>query len=180
MPKKIRKVSELKGLNIYQDPKKGTVLYDFITKKGFQLTTSDIGGYSLSQAFFPVAIVLVYILYQFVKLDMVKSIIISVIAYIAMRLIYRFKFLNKLPYVENYQLPDNGNIFINAANKYPRIRLILLAILAVALVGVTIAYLLTVELGNIERIGIIVLIIGSFALLLFSLITLSIQKQKNN
>lgn len=180
MPKKIRKVSELKGLNIYQDPKKGTVLYDFITKKGFQLTTSDIGGYSLSQAFFPVAIVLVYILYQFVKLDMVKSVIISVIAYIAMRLIYRFKFLNKLPYVENYQLPDNGNIFINAANKYPRIRLILLAILAVALVGVTIAYLLTVELGNIERIGIIVLIIGSFALLLFSLITLSIQKQKNN
>ena len=180
MPKKIRKVSELKGLNIYQDPKKGTVLYDFITKKGFQLTTSDIGGYSLSQAFFPVAIVLVYILYQFAKLDMVKSVIISVIAYIAMRLIYRFKFLNKLPYVENYQLPDNGNIFINAANKYPRIRLILLAILAVALVGVTIAYLLTVELGNIERIGIIVLIIGSFALLLFSLITLSIQKQKNN
>ena len=179
MPKKIRKVSELKGLNIYQDPKKGTVLYDFITKKGFQLTTSDIGGYSLSQAFFPVAIVLVYILYQFVKLDMVKSVIISVIAYIAMRLIYRFKFLNKLPYVENYQLPDNGNIFINAANKYPRIRLILLAILAVALVGVTIAYLLTVELGNIERIGIIVLIIGSFALLLFSLITLSIQKQKD-
>ena len=115
MPKKIRKASDLGGFNIYQDPKKGTVLYDWLTKKGYQLTSSDVGKYSLSQAFLPVAVVLIYILVVFVKMKWTPAIIIAVIAYIAMRIIYRIRFLNKLPFIENYKRPDDGNIFLNAS-----------------------------------------------------------------
>ena len=174
--KKQKKASELKGFNIYQDPKKGTVLYDWLTRKGYQLTTSDVGTYSLSQAFLPVSVVLVYGLYRFFKMDMYKAIIISIIAYIVMRLIYRIKFLNKLPAIENYKRPDDGNIFQNAAKKYSKARLILLIILAVALVGVSIAYLLTSELGNIEKIGMYLLTAAASAMFLFGLIALIIKK----
>ena len=43
MPKNnITKASDLSGLFIYQDPKKGTVYYDILTKKGYVLTSSDV------------------------------------------------------------------------------------------------------------------------------------------
>jgi len=177
MAKQTKKASDLKGLNIYQDPKKGTVLYDFITKKGYQLTTSDVGKYSLSQAFLPVAVVLTYGLYSFGNLNMRASIIISIIAYILMRLIYRFKFLNNLPYIENYQLPDNGNIFINASKKYSKLRLIALMVLALALTVLTIIYLLTSNLSGIEYYGVIALVVISILLLVFATITLIIQNK---
>ena len=179
MPKKIRKASDLGGFNIYQDPKKGTVLYDWLTKKGYQLTSSDVGKYSLSQAFLPVAVVLIYILVVFVKMKWTPAIIIAVIAYIAMRIIYRIRFLNKLPFIENYKRPDDGNIFLNASKKYSKVRLILLIILALALIGVTVAYLLTSQLGQLEKVGIIALIVAAVAMLGFAIIAL-LLKNKNN
>lgn len=179
MPKKIRKASDLGGLNIYQDPKKGTVLYDWLTKKGYQLTTSDVGKYSLSQAFLPVAIVLIYVLVTMFKLEWIPSIIIAVIAYIVMKIVYRITFLNKLPFVENYSRPDDGNIFINASKKYTKIRLILLIILALALIGVTIAYLLTSKLVGLEKYGIIALIVAAVAMLGFAVIALIIKNKDN-
>lgn len=178
MAKKIRKASDLGGFNIYQDPKKGTVMYDWLTKKGYQLTTSDVGKYSLSQAFLPVAVVLIYVLVVFAKLGWKTSILIAIAAYIVMKVIYRITFLNKLPYVENYQRPDNGNIFLNASKKYSKARLILLIILAVALIGVTIAYLLTSELAGLEKYGIIALIVAAVAMLGFA--TISLVLKKNN
>ena len=77
-----RKASELRGLSIYQDPKKGTIYYDWLTKKGYQLTSSDVGTYSLSQAFLPVAIVLAYGLYRFFSMDIKNAIIGGIIGLI--------------------------------------------------------------------------------------------------
>lgn len=180
MPKKIRKASDLGGFNIYQDPKKGTVLYDWLTKKGYQLTSSDVGKYSLSQAFLPVAVVLIYVLVVLVKLDWIPSILIAIVAYIVMKIVYRIKFLNKLPFIENYKRPDDGNIFINASKKYSKARLILLIILALALIGVTVAYLLTSSLGQIEKIGVVVLIVAAIAMLGFATIALIIKNKDNH
>ena len=94
-----RKASELRGLSIYQDPKKGTIYYDWLTRKGYQLTSSDVGTYSLSQSFLPVAIVLAYGLYRFFSMDIKNAIIGGIIGYLVMKLIYRFAFLNKLPFI---------------------------------------------------------------------------------
>lgn len=179
MPKRQQtKASELKGMNIYQDPKHGTVLYDRFTKKGYQLTTSDVKWYGLSQAFLPVAIVLGYVLFAMVKLDIVPSIVISLIAYIVMRFIYRVKFLNTLPFVENYK-PNDTNIFANAAKNYSKPRLLLLTILAVALIGVTIAYLISLNPQGGERIGMYILLVASIAMFGFGLISY-IYKKNNN
>lgn len=179
MPKNNRKVSDLKGLNIYHDPKKGTILYDWLTKKGYQLTTSDIGKYSLSQAFLPVAIVLVYFFYNYIKLDIVRSVILSLIAYVLMKLAYRFLFLNKLPFIPNYKRPDEGKFFINAAKNYSKIRLIIIIILSIILIGVTVVFMLTSKLQQLETIGIILLIVAAVALLGFAIITLSVKKNND-
>ena len=174
-----RKASELRGLSIYQDPKKGTIYYDWLTRKGYQLTSSDVGTYSLSQSFLPVAIVLAYGLYRFFSMDIKNAIIGGIIGYLVMKLIYRFAFLNKLPFIENYQRPDKGNIFKNAANTYSKIRLILLSVFAVALVGVTIAFVLTTELGTIEKIGMYILIVAAVAVSAFGIIALIIKRNGN-
>lgn len=180
MPKRNeKKASELKGLNIYQDPKHGTVLYDWLTKKGYQLTTSDVKTFGLSQAFLPVAIVLTFFCYSTLKLNFIPSILIGAIAYFVMRLIYRIKFLNNLPFIDNYKKPDNGNIFKNMANNYSKIRLITLLILAVALVGVTGSYLILNSPQGNEKITIIFLLIASIFVMLLALISLIVKKRSN-
>lgn len=179
MPKNNRKVTDLKGLNIYHDPKKGTILYDFITKKGFQLTTSDIGKYSLSQAFLPVAVVLVYFLYNFIKLDIVRSIILSLIAYVIMRAAYRVFFLNKLPFIPNYKRPDDGKFFTNVAKNYSKIRLIIIGVLALILVAVTASYIIFEKPMGSERIGMYLLTAASVGMMAFAIIALIVKgKQK--
>lgn len=177
--KKGRKASDLKGLNIYQDPKKGTIWYDYLTKKGFQLTSAEVGKYSLSQAFLPVSIILIYFLYKFVNLDIYKSVIISIIAYVVMRMLYRVLFLNKLPVIENYDRPDKGNLIINAAKNYSSIRIKLLIILSVILIGVTIAYIVIYKPIGIEKVGMILLALAAIVMLIFSIVVLSNKKKIN-
>ena len=172
------KASELKGMNIYQDPKHGTVLYDWLTKKGYQLTSEDVRWQQLSQAFLPVSVVIVYACYALFKLEMIPAIIVALIAYIVMRMIYRFKFLNSLPFVENYKRPDNGNIFKNTANNYSKTRLILLVVLAVALVAVTIVYIVVEKPEGGSKIGMYLLAVASVAMLIYSAIALIIKEKK--
>ena len=176
MPKRLRKATELKGMNIYQDPKHGTILYDWLTKKGYQLTTSDVKWYGLSQGFLPIAAILAYICYVTVKVNLVSSIIIGLIAYLVMRMLYRFRFLNNLPCVENYARPNKGNIFLNASKNYSKSRLILLVLLALALIGVTVAYLLTSNPQGPEKIGIYILLAAAIAMFGFATISLIIKK----
>ena len=177
---KKRNINDIGGINIYHDPKKGTIMYDWLTKKGYQLTSQDIGKYSLSVSFFPVAIILAYVCYVMIGLDLVPTVVISIAAYIIMKLAFRFTVLNKLPYIENYQRPDSGNIFVNAASKYSNARLILLLILSTALVGLSLAYLLTGEMGRVEKTGVILLTGAAIAMLLFSIITFVIKKKNEN
>ena len=179
MPRRQRKASELTGINIYQDPKHGTVLYDWITKRGYQLTSSDVKWYNISQSFILIGIICAYACFVLFKFDLVPSIIIGAIVYFIVRMIYQIKFLNNLPYIENYTRPDKGNIFTNAAKTYSKQRIIVLIVLAVALFGVTLAYLIGVNPQGSERIGIYILLVGSIILLGFAIITL-IYKKNNH
>lgn len=178
MPKNNRKVTDLKGLNIYHDPKKGTILYDYLTKKGYQLTTSDIGKYSLSQAFLPVAVVLVYFLYNFVKLDMTRSIILSLIAYVIMRAAYRIFFLNKLPFIPNYKRPDGGKFLDNVTNNYSKLRLIIIAVLAFILIVVTVLFIILNKPTGAAKIGMYLLTLASIALFVFAIIAIIAKEKK--
>lgn len=180
MPKKKQKsASELKGINIYQDPKHGTVLYDWVTRKGYQLTSSDTKWYLFSEAFLPISIVIVYASYSLFTIPFINSIIFGLIAYLVMKLIYRVKFLNNLPSIDNYKKPNNSNIFTNAANNYSKSRLLILLILSIALLGVTIAYLLTSKAQGNSIVGIVFLLIAASILFIFSLVTFIIKnKQK--
>ena len=175
------KASDLTGFNIYQDPKHGTILYDWLTKKGYQLTTSDVRWYNLSTAFLPVAVVVVYACMSLFKIDTFPSAIIGIIAYLVMKLLYRMQFLNKLPFVENYKRPNYSGIVKNAADKYSKLRLKILLFLAVALAGVSIAYLLISykQLDNAMKFGMIVLALAAFVLLIFAIAAL-ITKNKEN
>lgn len=172
------KANELKGINIYQDPKYGTVYYDWLTRKGYRINNIDTKWYNFSSFFLPVAIVTAYGCYAILKFYLLPSIIIAALAYVIMKMIYRFKFINTLPVIENYKRPDNGNIFKNAASTYNKTRLVILLILAVALVAVTLVYLFVEKpVGN-ERLGIYALVVASVGMLLFSIITLLVQNKK--
>lgn len=175
--KKQIKASELKGMNIYQDSKHGTVYYDWLSKKGFQLTTSDVRWYNLSQAFLPITVVIMYACNVLFKLTISASIIIGLIAYVVMRMVYRFKFLNSLPCIENYKTPGEGNVFTNTAKNYSKARLILLTILSIALIGVTIAYIILEKPEGIAKIGMYVLTVAAGAMLVFSGISLIIKEK---
>ena len=177
--KKQIKASELKGMNIYQDPKHGTILYDWLTKKGFQITSLDAKWVGFSQAFLPVTVVIAYGLNVLVKLPIINSIIIAAIAYVVMKLIYRVKFLNNLTSIDNYKRPDNGNLFEGAAKNYSKTRLILLIVLSLALIAVTVAYLISLKPQGSEKIAFVILLLCAAIMFIFSLVSL-IKKKKQN
>ncbi|MBQ1287199.1 MAG: hypothetical protein IIY22_01440, partial [Erysipelotrichaceae bacterium] len=59
MPKRrIIKASDLSGIFIYQDPKKGTIYYDILSRKGYILTSSDVSTYTIYTAMLPLCLVL--------------------------------------------------------------------------------------------------------------------------
>ena len=177
--RKNRKASELKGIGVYQDPKKGTILYDFLTKKGYQITTSDVPNYTISKSFLPVAVIIFYILYVMIKLDFVKSIVIAVVSYVVMRILYRVKFLNKLPYIENYVRPDSEGLLTRTARDYSYMRLNLLSIMSFAIVILSIIYIKTTELETIKYYGFLLLTLAAVLMFIFST-TAFIIKRKNN
>lgn len=142
MPKNIKKAKNLKGLSIYQDKYHGTVYYDIFTKNGYLITDDDVKTYTFSIAFLPLAIVLFYFMIQF-KVNVMLSLVVSLGFYVIAQLIYRFAFLYKLECIENYKSEKNGNAIDNLTSNYSKPRLIVLTVFLVALVGVTIAYILT-------------------------------------
>ena len=147
MANKQIKASELKGLNIYQDPKKGTLIYDIFTGNAYHLTTQDIKGFTLSKAILPIAVLVFYLL-DSLKIKTSISIIVAVVAYIAGQLVYRFNFLYKLPCEEKYQRPDNGNIIERFSGQYSKGILLALLVLCALLVITIIFYIISEHLSG--------------------------------
>lgn len=171
-----QKASDLKGRNIFQDPKRGTILYDPISKRGYQLTSKEVSAYTLSKAFLSLAIIIVYACYAILDLSLILSLVIGVVGYVFMKVIFKIRVLNTLPVIENYQRPNNGNFFKNSAERYTYKNLILMIALSAAFIGVTIYYINTTTLGKPEIIGFIILLGATGITLLFSIIVLIVKK----
>lgn len=168
MRRKQLKASDLKGLFIYQDKKHGTIYYDIFTHNGYILTASDTSTYTMSAIFIPAAIVIFYVLITF-NVPTVIGIIISVVAFIIMQVIYRFKFLYKLPCISNYQRTKRNGLSETLANNCTKVRLVVLTILAFALTGACIGYIIIKKPIGAELIGLIILGIISICLIVITL-----------
>lgn len=175
MPKNIKKSKELKGLFIHQDKYHGTVYYDIFTKNGYILSDEDVKLYTWSIAFLPLTVILFYFLLQF-GIETYTSLAISIGFYIIAQIIYRFMFLYKLPCVEKYNKEKNGNIIDSLTSQYSKPRLIVLLVFLIALIGVTIAYILTSEFTGIIRIALWVLVGLTFIFFIIILIALTKKK----
>ena len=134
MPKqRLTRASQLRGLSIYQDPKRGTIFYDIFTRRAFILTASDLKTYMTYSSMFPVCILIgVGIMYLF-KLDFLYSLLFAGIAYLVMMILFRVLFFYKLPEVENWKPIKKDNLIEYLAKEYSSKRLLVLAILLILL-----------------------------------------------
>lgn len=170
--------NEIKGLNIIHDPKHGTVLYDYISKKGYQLVQSDVPAYSMSTLFLPIAVLIFYILNALAKMPALYAIIVGVVSYIIMKLVWRIRFLNNLPYIDNYKKPVDYNFVESITDQYNKSQLIILIICSTLLALLSFTYVRINELEKMDIIGFNILALVAIAVDIF-FIYVAIRKKKS-
>ena len=178
MAKQKLRASDLRGLFINQDPKKGTVYYDIFTRRAFILTSSDVKTYMTYTAMFPLSVLIGFAAMSIFKLNYIYGFIIFAVAYILFMILFRVFFFYKLIEVENYVPKNKGNMISFLADNYSSQRLLALTILLLLL---TIIIPFNVMLQNMEG-------INKYGSYLASLITgigtiislLAIKKQKDD
>ena len=131
--RKILKASDLSGLSIYQDPKRGTIFYDIFTKKGYILTSSDVRTYMIYTSMLPLCAIVAFAAGSFFSLNYAAAFIIFVVLYAAVMILFRVKFFYTLPEATNWKPVKRENLFIWVARNFTRNRLILLILMLVAL-----------------------------------------------
>ena len=166
MPKNVQKAKDLKGLFIFHDEHHGVVYYDVFSRNGYILTNQDVKWYTISIAFLPLAVILLYGLVQ-LKFDMLLAICVAVIFYILTQILFRVLFLYKLPCVENYSIQKRKHIIDNLSDTYSKPRLIALIILLLALAILMSIYVYTSEFTGVTLVAlwIIVLITCIFTIM---------------
>ncbi|MBQ1900470.1 MAG: hypothetical protein II153_06135 [Erysipelotrichaceae bacterium] len=134
MPKRrIIKASDLSGIFIYQDPKKGAIFYDVLSRKGYILTSSDVSTYTLYTAMLPLCIVMALLCVQLFHLNYLAAAIIFIALYLIAAMWFRFTFFYKLPVAERWKPVKKENLFVYMARGYTKQRLIVLILLLLAL-----------------------------------------------
>ncbi len=131
--KRIIKASDLSGIFIHQDPKRGTIYYDILSRKGYILTSSDVRMYSLYSAMLPLCILAVALSVSLFGLSYISAIILFAALYLLTAIVFRFLFFSKLPVAENWKPARPQNIFLYFARGYSKQRLIILVILLLLL-----------------------------------------------
>ena len=130
---RIIKAKDLSGLSIYQDPKRGTVFYDIFTKKGYILTSSDVKTYTIYTSMLPLCFIVAFAAMPLFKLDYVAALIIFLVLYIAVMILFRVKFFYTLPEAVGFKPVKRDSIFVWMATNFSRNRLIILAVMLIAL-----------------------------------------------
>ena len=133
MARNVLKASDLSGLFIYQDKKRGTVYYDILSRKGYVLTSSDVKMYLLYTAMLPICIIVAFIITSAFNMTYVPAFFIFVALYLLAAVIFRFTFFYKLPEAANWKPAKKENIFLSLARTYTKQRLIVLIILLLLL-----------------------------------------------
>ena len=124
--RKIIKASDLSGMYIYQDPKRGTIFYDIITRKGYILTSSDVKTYTIFTAMLPLCLVLALGMLSLFPNNYVIPVICFLVMFITYQVLFRMLFFYKLPVAENWHPLKRENIFISMARNFSKPRLLLL------------------------------------------------------
>lgn len=131
--RRIIKASDLSGFSIFQDPKRGTIFYDIISRKGYILTSSDVRTYTLYTAMLPLSIVIAVLAMSMFNLTYVTTFFIFLGLYLIAFLAYRFAFFYKLPEATNWKKVKKESVFLYLARGYSSTRLIILICLLAAL-----------------------------------------------
>ena len=124
--RKIIKASDLSGMYIYQDPKRGTIFYDIITRKGYILTSSDVKTYTIFTAMLPLCLVLALGMLSLFPNNYVIPVICFLVMFITYQVLFRVLFFYKLPVAEKWHPLKRENIFISMARNFSKPRLLLL------------------------------------------------------
>lgn len=124
--RKIIKASDLSGMYIYQDPKRGTIFYDIITRKGYILTSSDVKTYTIFTAMLPLCLVLALGMLSLFPNNYVIPVICFLVMFITYQVLFRALFFYKLPVAEKWHPLKRENIFISMARNFSKPRLLLL------------------------------------------------------
>ena len=124
--RKIIKASDLSGMYIYQDPNRGTIFYDIITRKGYILTSSDVKTYTIFTAMLPLCLVLALGMLSLFPNNYVIPVICFLVMFITYQVLFRVLFFYKLPVAEKWHPLKRENIFISMARNFSKPRLLLL------------------------------------------------------
>ena len=180
MPKNnLSKASDLNGMFIYQDPKKGTVYYDILRKKGYVLTSSDVKSYVLYSSASSVALVAAVFAYMLFSFNILTSFLVFLGVYIIMSLLFRFNFLYKLPEADNWKPYKKDSIFVSIGKSYSNTRLTILIIL---LILITILMPLYAHMANMDQTNTIASYIVSVLTGVYAIINVIalIKKKRDN
>ena len=153
MPKNNLKPKDLVGLFIYQDPKKGTIFYDILTRRSFIITNSDVKTYMIYSSMFYFCILAAFGIMSLFSLGFVDALIIFVVLYILSMLAFRFFYFYKLTEAENYTPPKRDDIITSMAKNYSVQRLSLLIVLLLLLSVMMPLYAKNIQMTGINLYG---------------------------
>lgn len=131
--RRIIKASDLSGLFIYQDPKRGTVFYDILSRKGYVLTSSDVSTYSVYTAMLPLCMILSLSMVSLGWMDYGGALLMFLALMIIGEVLFRIFFFYKLPVAENWKRVKRENIILYTAKNFGIYRLLILIALLAAL-----------------------------------------------
>ena len=172
------KASELNGLFIYHDRKKGTIFYDIFTKRAFIITTSDVQKYLVYTSMFPACILISFGVMSLLSLNLVDMMIMFIALMILSESLFRFFFFYKLPEVKNWKPEKKETVVSYLENNYSSARLTLLTVLLIALAAVIPLYTYIEEMKGIEYY--LNYLIAAIALVFALIVIIALVRKKRN
>ena len=180
MPKRrIIKANDLTGLFIYQDPKRCTIFYDIITRKGYIITSSDVKTYTIYSAMLPLAIIVAFLIGSLFNLSTLSSFIIFLALFVLYEGAFRIMFFYKLPVAEKWKPVKKENIIMYLARGYSETRLLILIVMLILLSILMPLYANSEHFSGLNLYVVYGVTIVTFIGAIISIIAL-ITKKKNN
>ena len=173
------KASDLSGLFIYQDPKRGTVYYDIFTKRAFVLTSRDVKSYALYQSMIPLCVVLSLGSMRLFSLGWTDALIIFVALMILAQVLFRLLFFYKLPEIKNWKPLKRENIISYMVNNFSTKRLIVLIILLLLLTVLMPLYVAQEKMSGMDAGVMYLLAAAALAGAILTAIAICIQMKKD-
>ena len=173
------RANDLSGLFIYQDPKRGTVFYDYLTRKGYILTSSDVGMYTLYQMMLPLCLLAALGAVSFIGVSYSTALIVFLVLLVLSEILFRIFFFYKLPVAEKWHPYKRENFVIAMAKGFSSTRLFILLLL---LLGLTITMPLYARMDEMSGFNLYAVYGVSFLTFLGAILTIAalIIRKKNN